>query len=165
MARGAQTDPQTIYNIIASYAVTNNYRETARLLKIPASTVTKIVKDNIDKPEFVKLCAEKKEDFAAAATEVIDKGLFLLNRRFDVAIRHEGTLERLIDEIYSSDKKELSQDEKNRLVSQIRILQLQRIGDITTAIGTLYDKRALAQGESTGNFTYTMPDEVKKYAE
>jgi len=165
MARGTKLDNQTVYNIMVSYALTKNYAETGRALKIPESTVRKIVKENRNKKEFAEVCAQKKEDFADKATEIINKGLFLLNKRFDVAIKHEESFDMLIDEIYSSDKEELSQDEKNRLVAKIRILQLQKVGEITTAIGTLYDKRALAQGESTENVTFTLPDAVKKYAE
>jgi len=163
MARGTKLDNQTIYNIMVSYALTKNYAETGRALKIPESTVRKIVKENRNKKEFAEVCALKKEDFAEKSTEIINKGLKLLNKRFDIAIKHEESLDLLIDEIYSSDKEELSQDEKSRLVSKIRVLQVHKIGEITTAIGTLYDKRALAQGESTENVSFILPDEVKQF--
>lgn len=41
------------------------------------------------------------------------------------------------------------------------------INNITTAIGTLYDKRALAKGESTNNdsITIKMSDEIKELSE
>ncbi len=41
------------------------------------------------------------------------------------------------------------------------------ISSITTSIGTLYDKRALAKGESTDNSTVTikLPKELMEYAE
>lgn len=41
------------------------------------------------------------------------------------------------------------------------------VNQLTTAIGTLYDKRALAKGESTENtkITFDLPPEVDKYAE
>jgi len=84
--RGKQSDKQTIYNIMASYAVTNNYAETGRILKIPASTVEKTVKDNRYKPEFVELWAQKKEEFADKAGAIIDKGLELLNRRLIISV-------------------------------------------------------------------------------
>ena len=165
MARGKKTDTETVYKIMVSYFNTDNFNETAKILNIPARTVEKIVKDNKNKPEFAKLCVEKKQDFAKKASEIIDKGLILLNRRLDTAIKHEESLDMIIDEIYAADKKDIKQEEKQRLVSQIRLLQVQKMGDITTSIGTLYDKRALALGESTENVTFTIPDGVKKYAE
>ena len=71
----------------------------------------------------------------------------------------------IIEEIYAADKKEKWHGEKRRLVAQIRMLQVQKISDITTAIGTLYDKRALAQEDSTEGFTFKLSDEVMEYAE
>ena len=113
--------------------------------------------------EFAEVYAQKKEEFAEVSTEIINKGLFLLNKRFDIAIKHEESFEKLIEEIYAAGKEELSQDEKNRLVAKIRILQLQKVGEITTSFGTLYDKRALAQGENTENVGFILPDEVKEF--
>lgn len=72
MPRGKKTTPEVVYKIMASWAVTQNYSETARSLDIPMKTVEKIVKENKDKPEFAKVCDEKKKDFAAKATETID---------------------------------------------------------------------------------------------
>ena len=72
MARGKKTSPEDIYKIMTSYAITNNYNQTAKDLGIAATTVEKIVKDNKDKDEFVKLCADKKESFADKAEKVID---------------------------------------------------------------------------------------------
>ena len=129
MAKGKKTPPETVYTVLASYAVTNDYSETSRLVGVPASTVEKLVKENKDKPEFVELCAEKKTEFAAHATVIIGKAL----KRLEAAIDDEGT--------------------------SIPVNQL------TTVIGTLYDKRALAQDESTENITFKLPDGVKDYAD
>ena len=56
MARGKKTDNKTIYKIMVSMFSTNNFAETAKQLKIPATTVEKIYKENKDKDEFVELC-------------------------------------------------------------------------------------------------------------
>ena len=151
MARGKKTSPETVYKVMTSYATTHSYRATAQEMSMPECTVLKIVKSNIDKPEFKVLYDEKKQEFADKASEIIDKGLQLLNRRLNTALEHEDNLDELISEIYASDKEELSQVEKKALVDKIRLLQVQKLGEITTAIGTLYDKRALAKGESTQN--------------
>lgn len=166
MARGKKTPPEVIYKIMVSWSTTNNFKETARELKLPTATVKSIVDKNKDKPEFVKLRDEKREEFSGKASEIIQKGLTLLNKRFDRAIAYEDDLDLLIDEIFATNKDELSQDEKNRLVAKIKALQLQDIKAITTAIGTLFDKRALAEGESTGSVTVNikLPEGIDEYA-
>ena len=131
MARGKKTSPEVIYQVMTSWATTHNYSETARELGMAMTTVEKIVKTNKDKPEFVKLCDEKKEEFADKATRIIDKAL----KRLEQAIEN--------DEEYIP------------------------VNQLTTAIGTLYDKRALAKGESTNNtkVVIQLPEGVDEYAE
>ena len=166
MPKGQKTPVEIIYKIMASYAVSGSYKETARELNLPVSTVKDIVDKNINKPEFVKLRNEKKADFAKRASEIIDKGMVLLSRRLERAIQQEEALDILIAEIFATDKEELTQDEKNKLVTKIRALQLQDIKALTTAVGTLYDKRALAKGESTENKTVNikLPEGFEEYA-
>lgn len=115
MAKGKKTDNETIYKIMVSMFSTNNFSETGRQLGIATTTVEKIYKDNKDKPEFVKLCNEKKEEFTDKASRLIDKAL----KRLEEALDNKG------DKI--------------------------PVNNLSTVIGTLYDKRALAKGESTAN--------------
>lgn len=167
MPRGKKTSPETVYQIMTSWTVTNNYKETAADLGLSYSTVKDIVTKNKDKPEFVKLREKKKEEFSKQADEIIQKGLTLLNRRFDRAINQEEELDILINEIFATNKVEISQDEKTKLVTKIRALQLQDVKAITTAIGTLFDKKALAEGKSTENVAIEikLPPGVDEYAE
>ncbi len=165
MPRGKKTPPEVVYKIMTSWVITNNYKETARDLDLPYMTVKSIVDKNKDKPEFVKLRNEKMSEFSSRASEIIQKGLTLLNKRLDRAIASEEDLDLLIDEIYATDKEELSQDEKNRLVSKIRTLQVQNMKDITTAIGTLFDKKALADGKPTERTEIIGGDKLSKLAE
>ena len=165
MSRGKKTPPEVIYQIMTSWTVTNNYKETAKELGLAVSTVKGIVDSNKDKPEFVKLRNEKMSEFSTRASEIIQKGLTLLNRRLDRALASEEDLDLLIDEIYATDKEKLSQDEKNRLVNKIRTLQVQDMKDITTAIGTLYDKKALADGKPTERTEIVGGDKLSKLAE
>lgn len=131
MPKGKQTPPEVVYQVLTSWATTNNYSETARDLNMAESTVRKIVADNKDKPEFATLCEEKKEEFADKATRIIDKAL----NRLEQAI--ENTEEYI------------------------------PVNQLTTAIGTLYDKRALAKGESTNNtkVIIELPEGIDEYAE
>lgn len=131
MARGKKTPPETIYQIMGSWAVTNNFSETARELGLPVKTVEAVVKENKNKEEFAKLCNEKREDFSKSATRIIEKALKRLEKELD----SEG----------------------------VNI----PINHLTTAIGTLYDKRALAQGSATENVEVkiVLPEGAEEYAE
>lgn len=166
MARGKQISPEDVYAIMASWMTTGNYAETARMLDRPETTVRDIVTKHKNDPEYEELRREKMKEFSARASEVIQKGMILLNRRFDRAIASEEELDHLIDEIYETPREEISEKEKQSLVAKIRSLQLQDIKAITTAIGTLYDKKALADGNATSNIgvTVKLPEGVDDYA-
>ena len=130
MPRGKKTPPEVIYQIMASWAVTDSYKETAGALGLPVSTVKTIVDKNKDEPEFEKLRTEKREEFSKTSSRIIVKAL---NR-----------LERDIDD-----------EDKDIPVNQL-----------TTVIGTLFDKRALAEGTSTDNVTVSikLPEGIEEYA-
>lgn len=130
MARGKKTDPETIYKVMTSWAITNNLKETARNLGMAPSSVKKIVDDNISKPEFERLCAEKRESFSKKADIIIDKALRRLERELD--------------------------DEGKAIP----------VNHLTTVIGTMYDKKALADGTATDNVSVSikLPEGIEEYA-
>jgi hypothetical protein len=86
----------------------------------------------------------------------------LLTRRLNRAISDEEELDDLIEEAYFKDNDEMSFTEKSAIITKIKGLQLQNIKDITTAIGTLYDKRALSRGEMTQNVNFATNFDVDK---
>lgn len=151
MARGKKTDNETIYKIMISMFSTNNFNETSRQLDIPVKTVEKIYKENKDKEEFTKLCIEKKEEFVKNATRIINKASQLLEKRLDTALNSQDELEELIDQVWEMDKKDFNETQKRAIVNKIAKMQLNSLSEITTAIGTMYDKRNLAEGKSTVN--------------
>ena len=57
--------------------------------------------------------------------------------------------------MYLEDK-DANYKRKKALANKIDALQLNRLSELTTAVGTLYDKRALAKGESTENSNITV---------
>lgn len=83
MPRGKNTPPEVVYQIMTSWAITDNVNETAKRLGIAESTVRKIVKANKDKPEFAKLCEEKRNNFSKKADGIINKALNRLERDID----------------------------------------------------------------------------------
>lgn len=108
MARGKQTDTETVYKIMLSMFATNNFSETGRRLGVPTTTVENIYKANKDKEEFVKLRNEKRGEFVEKADKIINKAM-----------------ERLLKELDSEDKI--------------------AVNNLSTVIGTLYDKKKIEQ--------------------
>ena len=126
MERGKKTSPEVIYKVMTSYAITNNYNETARNLGMAVATVKNIVDDNKDNEEFKKLRMEKKDEFSEKASVIIDK-----------------LLERIT--------KEVDNEEKDIPLNHL-----------TTALGTVYDKRALSRGETTQNIDFATNFDLDK---
>ncbi len=153
MARGKKTDALTVYKIMLSVFSTNNFSETARNLNIPEKTVETIYKKNMDKEEFARLRQEKRDEFVDRANRIVNKGTELLEKKLTLALEKQEDLEMLIDEIMDIKDDDMKYKEKVDAIKKITKLQLNNLSEITTAIGTIYDKRALAKGESTQNQT------------
>ena len=166
MARGKKLKPQQVYDIMSSWAVTGNFAETSRELVYAVSTVEVIVKKNKDKEEFIELVKQKRADFSARADKIIDKGLRLLDRQLSRAIDREDEIDELIDEVYNADEDVLSDRDKNETARRLSRLKLEDIKALTTAIGTLYDKKALSDGKATSNteVTFKLPKGFDEYA-
>jgi hypothetical protein len=165
MARGKKTDYEDVFRIMISYFSTHNYAETSRQLNIPESTVKEIVKQYENADEFVELRRQKEDEFADKATEIINQGLILLKRRMNRAIKEEETLDELIEQIEEMPDDEMKYQQKVAIINKIKALQLQNMKDITTAVGTLYDKRALSKGEMTQNVGFATNISLDKLAE
>ena len=129
MARGKKTSPEVVYQVMTSYAITNNYNQTAKELNMSYATVKDIVQRHKGDDEFIKLQAEKREEFADKASIVIDKALNRLVQQLD--------------------------DEERDIPTH----------HLSTVIGTMFDKRALAKGEMTQNVGFATNFDVSKLAE
>ena len=166
MARGKKLKPQQIYDIMSNWAVTDNFSETSRELGYAVSTVEVIVKRNKDKEEFIELVKQKRADFSARADKIIDKGLRLLDRQLSRAIGREDEIDELIDEVYDAEDV-LSDRDKIETAKKLSRLKLEDIKALTTAIGTLYDKKALTDGKATSNteIMFRLPEGFDEYAE
>lgn len=165
MAKGKKTSPDVIYQVMTLWFTNYNMRETARILNMPVSTVKDIVDKNKNSEEFEFLRTQKQKEFADKASEIIEKAFVLLNRRLDRAIADEEELDDLIDEVYFTDNDEMSYPEKSAIIAKIKGLQLQSVKELTTAMGTMFDKRALSRGESTQNIDFATNFDVSKLIE
>lgn len=163
MAKGKKLDKLSVYKIMLKMFECGNLTLTSKELNIPISTVDRIYKTNLNKKEFKALKEKTEEDFVKKANSIIIKATDLLERRLDIALENQNELEELIDELYDARDEEgklLNYKERENLVKKIAKLQLNNLPEITTAIGTLYDKRALAQGNPTSNNNVTINIEL-----
>lgn len=153
MAKGVKIDNKKIQEVIASYALTNNYNKTARECGICANSVKNIInkQKTENAEEYAKVCEEKKELFSERANRIISKSLDLIEDRIDTARMNQEELEEIIQMVWNMDKKELNETQKKTIVNKISRMQLNSLSELTTAMGTLYDKMRLATGESTEN--------------
>lgn len=110
--------------------------------------------------EFEEVRQRKKEEFINQAWETVQKALKLADKRFSKALEDEEAIEQLIDAVQDHD---LTQAQKKTLVSRLNGLQMNNIRDIAIALGTIYDKQALASGEPTqiSESRKPLPDLVK----
>ena len=83
MPRGKKTPPEVVYQIMNSWAVTKNYKETADNLGLPVSTVKKKVDEHIQEEKFEKLCNEKEQEFIKRAGRIVNKAFDRLEKELD----------------------------------------------------------------------------------
>jgi hypothetical protein len=149
MARGKKYNDEAKEKALAMLATNNNMEEIARELNIPKSTLCTWKKQHEDDEEFEQLRMKKKSEFISKAWESIEDALKLGNKRVKRALEHEAELDKIIELLIEDN--ELSNITKQSLIQKLKALQVQGIRDISTYIGTLYDKAALAAGEATVN--------------
>ncbi len=154
MPRGVKTNKQKEYDVMVSYALTNSYNATANETGVSKDTVKDIIIRNED--EFRKIQQEKKEDFVNRANRIIDKMTNLLDRRVTRALDKEDELDKIIDFIWTIDEKsedkKITYKEKNELIKKLNKISINNMNEITTSMGTIYDKTKLAQrGDELNN--------------
>lgn len=165
MAKGKKTDLATIYKIMISMYSTGNFSETSRILNIPRKTVESVYNRNIEKEEFAKLRQEKTDEFINKASRIINKATDLIEKRIDTATKNQDDLDNLISIIDDADNSIISIQQKKSIARKINKMQLNNLSEVTTALGTLYDKRALAQGKPTANVHTSYEEMLKKVSD
>lgn len=148
MAKGQKYTDDIKERALAEYATCGNVKETARKLKIPYSTVRGWL-DRKEPDELDKVRDEKKREFIEGAWDVVINGTKLENRRIKTALSKEAEFEKIIEEITNMSPKEVPENIKAIIIPKLRMLQVQDLKSIAIAVGTMYDKRALAEGEVT----------------
>ena len=133
------------------YAATENLRETSRQLNIPLTTLKQWADIwKVERAEEIeRIRAEKKQRFVEQANEIIESGMKLLQKRLSTALEKEDELTKIINQLAGDTQ--LTGKERQMLIAKLKDVQINKIVDLSTMLGTIYDKRALAAGEATEN--------------
>ena len=96
-------------------------KEISKIIKIPERTAYDLRNKIIDdnSDTFAELRAKKKEEFITEAWDVVKKAMLTLDKKVDMLLKDPESLSKA------------------------------NIRDIAIALGTIYDKQALASGEPT----------------
>ena len=120
--------------------------------------VKRVKKTNSAKP------SENKDEFSRVASEIIEKGIELINRRFERALSEEEKLDAIVDELLGV--QDMTQTERNKVIQEIRAIQLYDIKTVSSVIASLYDKRAGAEedGAQDLRIDIRLPEGAEDYA-
>lgn len=138
--KGKKYSPEIVEKALALLATTNNICEVAKKMNLPESTVRDWAKQNKDK--FEKLRTKKKQEFVENAWRIIEKANKLLEKKLDVALKNQGEL----DELLAKMRGEI---DYKKLAEKVKAIKIDNLSNLTTTIGTLYDKQALCNREET----------------
>ena len=165
MAYRRYTDKDRI-TALELLALGHSLSDVSRQLNIPVTTIDNWDKDKTQKAKEIKkelnteelgeIRKQKKEEFVNNAWEAIDMANQLIKRQLERALEQEAEINKLlddaIDEIETSEMEyKEKQAAKRAVYSKIAQLKIEDINKLSTTLGTLYDKQALAQGDATIN--------------
>lgn len=130
--------------------------EVARKCKISWATVDSISKENPDEIESFR--EQKRMQFIDRLWNSMDKALGLADKRIEIALEASDKLDAIADKIGDS---ELDFKQKQELQNAISNLSTVPLGQISTFIGTIYDKHALMTGGKTADVGLTFEDQLR----
>jgi gamma-glutamyl phosphate reductase len=119
--------------------------DVAKKCKVSWATVDSISKENPDEIESFR--EHKRMQFVDRLWNSMDKALGLADKRIELALEASDKLDKLSDMIGDSD---LDFKKAQELQNAITNLSTVPLGQISTFIGTMYDKHALMTGGKTG---------------
>ena len=131
----------------ARYSSGESVGEISKKLGVPDSTLRGWFKKMAD-DGLASTREEKQKAFIDRANRVIDKGMELLEKRFDGAISQEQQIREVIEEIAKSSEEIISDKAKADVIKKLRELQVYDLKGIAVVIGTVYDRRDKSEERS-----------------
>ncbi len=143
--RGKKFTQDVVEQALALYATCGNIETVSKELNIPSNTIWVWLHSEKNKDKFEELRNKKKQEFVENAWRIIGKANELLERKLDIALSNQVELQDLLANV----RNQLTAPEYNELVKKIKAIEIDNLSNLTTAIGTLYDKQALCNKEAT----------------
>ncbi len=151
--QGKPYDDRTRMRVIAFLATNMSIAEIHRKTGVAESTIRSWKKQYLeDNPNALsELRAQKCAGFAAVAFSDMEKAQRIMGRRLDRVESDEDVIDEVIQIVKKAGPEELSKEDKKRIIKMLGDLRFDDAGKLSTVIGVLYDKAALASGEPTVN--------------
>ena len=157
MAKKTRHGDEERERAIALYILYGNIERVAEEMHIAPSTIRGwIKKADAESGAVADLRAKKRAEFADRAWDTISKGVELLEREMSTALEDAEKIDTIIDEISGISNEDMPYKDRVELIKRLSRIARPDMREITTAIGTMYDKAALARGESTANETFAV---------
>lgn len=176
MAKGQKLEEKQIEVMRAYLAAGSSLAETARMMGLPKSTVATYKKRfegegqaSSDEGEneqprtendagarvgggrtFEELRTMNTEQFIRDAGEIVALSQYLVRHDLEQAIKQREKIDKAIDVLCALGER-ISPQQLKICVKVLTEMKLPDIGKLSSVMGTMYDKRALAKGEPTEN--------------
>lgn len=168
MAQGQKYNDDIKERAFALLASNNNAQYVAKTLGIPYTTVKTWEKKwleqsqvskgegttNADEDSLVELRKKKKEEFVSKAWKLIDDSIAVAQKRIARELAFEDNVD-IVAEALKKNAKEIEKAtgvgwfELLNLIDKLKTLKNFKLSELSTLIGTIYDKQALANKEAT----------------
>lgn len=167
--RGKAIDDKTKERLLSHYATFGSYTDTGREFGVSEGSVRKYVKDaKAESDAFTELYETKRKENIEEANEwskgiiskmqqSIESALDLGNKKISQALLGEENFKDIIDNILSSDMEPKDKASSIKNIAKLTDIQMSQI---STYVGTLYDKQALENGKPTSRSDNTNKDTV-----
>lgn len=99
--------------------------------------------------EFNAAREARKEEFASRAWESIRMAHDLIDKRIRRALEQEEQMDRIVEEIERLPEKEVTDYDRRELRKLMSNIRVDDVAKISTVMGVLYDKQALASKDAT----------------
>lgn len=163
MAKGKKRTGEDFAKVKALYAARLTIAEISEKLAIPDRTIRNwVTKWEADKDEeLAELSEVQKNRFIDKAQRIIDKASNLLEIKIDKAVKSEREGQELLEQLEATLREAGASEEdiKAQLEALRKVVdksKVENISQVSTVIGTMYDKKALAEGRSTNNTNITI---------
>lgn len=144
----------------ALFAVGKSINHVARELKMSTSTAKKIKDRLYEDDGFLKQRAACKEQFINAAWEQILDAMQLGHQKIKLATAaidgFQGQIDRLIELL--EDREDANSKDITEVIKALSSVTNIPLAQISTYLGTIYDKQALASGDATSRGELTGKD-------